>query len=168
MSTKSITRAAIVASIYVTVSILLAPFSFGAIQVRVAEALTMLPVISPVSIYGVTLGCIITNLYGAATGANILGIVDVFLGSGATLVAAIMSYKLRNIRFKGVPIASCLPPILINAVVIGGELSVAITGGLSVASWGLFGLQVGLGQLASCAVLGIPLVKLLEKKNIII
>lgn len=119
---NSLVKIAMIAALYSTVSLVLAPFSFGNIQVRVAEGLTLLPLISPLAIFGLTLGCFITNFVGVIMGANILGMMDVFIGTFATLIAALLTYKLRNITVKGFPFLSSLMPIVINAIIIGQNL----------------------------------------------
>ena len=69
---RQITAAGVIAAAYAAISLVLAPITFGAVQCRVSEALTLLPVLSPAAVWGVTLGCAITNGVGAATGANFL------------------------------------------------------------------------------------------------
>ena len=167
LSTRKLVVAAMIAAAYTAVSVCMLPFTFGAVQVRVAEALSMLALFGPVGIWGVTLGCALTNAIGILTGANLLGALDIIFGTGATLLAAWMSYGLRHLRIGSLPIPSALPPILVNAVIIGGELCFVFNNG----SWntGIFlinAVQVGLGQLISCGVLGIVLVAALEKKGL--
>jgi uncharacterized membrane protein len=70
MNTKTFARVAMIAAVYTVVSLFLAPFSFSNIQVRIAEALTLLPLIYKPSIAGLTIGCFLTNLIGAITGVN--------------------------------------------------------------------------------------------------
>ena len=96
----------------------LQPFSYGAVQVRVAEALCLLPIFGPEYIAGVVLGCFLANLLGST-------IVDVIFGTLATLLACVVTYKLRNVRFKGLALAASLPPVLFNAVIIGIEIAVS-------------------------------------------
>lgn len=158
--------AAMIAAAYCAISICLLPLSFGVVQVRVSEALTLLPVLSPAAIWGVSLGCALTNAIGFATGANIIGMLDIFFGTAATLTAAWLSWVLRGVRFHGLPVLSSLPPVLLNAVVIGGELTFVIAGGFN---WKIFlinALQVGGGQLLSCCVIGLLLVWALERKGL--
>lgn len=155
-----LTRNGLIAAIYTVLSLVLAPISFGAAQCRISEALTLLPLLSPSTVWGITLGCALTNLVGASTGANFLGIADVFIGSAATLAAGLLTARLGKYRWRGLPILATLPPILINAVVIGWEWSFvaampfALTAGL-----------IALGQTASCA-LGLLLVYSMEKTGI--
>lgn len=161
--TRRMVTAAMIAAAYTAVSICLLPLAFGAVQVRVAEALTLLPVFSPVAIWGVTLGCAITNAIGFATGANIIGMLDIFFGTAATLIAALLSYQARNIRWGKLPVLSALPPVLLNAVVIGGELTYVMSGGFEPRIFLINAAQVGIGQFLSCFILGLPLVWALER-----
>ena len=115
---RQITAAGVIAAAYAAISLVLAPITFGAVQCRVSEALTLLPVLSPAAVWGVTLGCAITNGVGAATGANFLGLIDLFVGTAATLLAAITSRLLGKIRFGGVPWLSVLPPSARNGAML--------------------------------------------------
>ena len=107
-SVNRMVKGAMIAALYVALGVVFAPISFRAVQMRVAEALTLLPVFSPMAIGGLTLGCALTNFYGMVTGTSILGLLDIFFGSLATLVAAWMTWKLRKITWKGLPILSPL------------------------------------------------------------
>lgn len=102
-SVNRMVKGAMIAALYVALGVVFAPISFRAVQMRVAEALTLLPVFSPMAIGGLTLGCALTNFYGMVTGTSILGLLDIFFGSLATLVAAWMTWKLRKITWKGRP-----------------------------------------------------------------
>ena len=158
--------AAMIAAMYAAVSLALAPISFGKVQLRIAEALTLLPVFDPVMIVGVSLGCLITNTVGFFTGADILGWLDIPFGTLATVIAAVLSYWLRNVRVKGIPVLSALPPVLLNAAIVGGELTFLIAGSFQ---WKIFAVQalsVGAGELIACAALGLPLVWMLEKTGV--
>ncbi len=166
-SARRITSAALIAAIYAALSLALAPFSFGQVQVRVSEALTMLCVFSPAAIWGVTLGCFITNLIGVLMGANILGVVDVFTGTAATLIAALLTYKLGNIRIKGFPLVASIPPVVLNGVIIGTELFIFLMP--AAANIGvLLGLigSVALGEVISCTIIGSLLVRTLENTGL--
>ena len=169
MKTKKTALLAMIAALYTAVSLILAPFSFAGIQVRVAEALTMLPVIMPGSIYAVTLGCFLTNLIGALSGANILGFFDVFAGTLTTFVAAVTSYKLAKYKIKGHCIYSTLPPIFLNALVIGIELTFVLAPGNKFL-WPFFWLmffQVACGQFIAVFILGLPLINKLKDRELL-
>ena len=158
-------QAGLIAAIYTAITILLAPISFGAIQVRVAEALTLLAIYSPTCVWGLTVGCLLSNIIGASMGANL--VVDIFVGTMATLLAGVLSYLLRKIRFKNLPILAVFPPILINAVFIGGEIALLTLGqSATYITFITFATQVLIGQVISCVVLGLPLIYILEKTNI--
>ncbi len=160
--TQKIVLCAMIAAIYAAVSLALAPISFGQVQARVSEALTILPAFAPFTIIGLTVGCFLTNLVGLFMGANILGGLDLLFGTAATLIAAILSWKLGKIRWKGIPVLSSIPPIVVNAVIIGWEL-MYVTTGWNLSSFLLNMALVGLGQLVSCGVLGLILAAALEK-----
>ncbi len=160
---RKIVFSGLIAAVYAAVSLALAPISFGQIQLRASEALTILPLLTPCGIWGVTLGCLITNAVGVVTGANFLGLIDVFTGTLATLIAAFLTAKLSKYRWKGLPILATLPPVLINAVVVGGEWCYVMTGGLPLLPFLGFAGMIGLGQLGACTVLGLLLLRALEK-----
>lgn len=148
MKTRKLVMAAAIAAVYVVLTLVFAPFSFGPVQVRIAEALTVLPAVSSIAIWGVFVGCLIANIY---TGS----IVDIIFGSLTTFIAGVCTYKLRNNKWL-LP----LPPVLFNALIVGGYLTVQY-GGL----WYINMLTVGAGQLVSCYILGLPLLMLTEKNK---
>lgn len=162
MHTNRLVRCAVLAAIYAAVSLALAPISFGPLQIRVSEALTLMPVFTPDAVWGVTLGCFLTNLVGVFTGANPLGALDVLLGTAATLCAALCTRRLAHIRLAGLPIVAALPPVLFNAVIIGAELA-WVYGPRSFAGFLLQAAWVALGQLISCCAIGLPLTKIIDK-----
>ena len=159
LSVRKLARCGMVAALYVVLCMALQPFSYGAVQVRVAEALCLLPVFGAEYIFGVVLGCFLANLLGST-------IVDVIFGTLATLLACLVTYKLRNIRFKGLAVAASLPPVVFNAVIIGIEIAVMFPDPASSAPLWLAcitnGISVGIGELISCTVLGVLLVRIVE------
>ena len=167
MSTININKmakAAMVAALYTAVSLLLAPFSFGSVQVRIAEALCLLPVCMPASIPGLALGCALTNAVGFAMGANLLGFADVVFGTAATLAAALLTRALRNVRFHGLPLASAAAPVVLNAVVVGAELTVLLVGGgFSLSVFFMQAALVGAGEAVACFLAGLALISAIEK-----
>ena len=159
-SPRQMARCAVIAAVYVALCLVLAPFSYGAVQVRIAEALCLLPVFGAEYIVGVTLGCFLANLLGST-------ILDVIFGTLATLLACLVTYKLRHVRLKGLAIPASLPPVLFNAVIVGAEITLFFTDyhAMSAPLWLLClsnGISVGVGELISCTVLGVALVKLIE------
>lgn len=156
-----ITKQAMIAAIYAAVSLALAPITFGTVQARISEALTLLPVFGAQNIIGITLGCFITNLVGVFTGANILGWLDIIFGTMATLVAGFFTYSLRKVRLGKLPLAAAIPPIILNAAVVGMELCIVINGGFNAAVFAVQALSVGLGEALSVA-LGLVMVRVIE------
>lgn len=160
MNTKRLVRAAMVAAIYVVLCLVLAPFSYGAVQVRLAEMLCLLPVFGAEYIVAVTLGCFLANLLGST-------LVDVVFGTAATLVACLVTYAVRKVRVGGLAIPAAVPPIVSNAVIVGAlELTFflpGVTGTVALAAWNA--LTVGIGEVVSCGILGVALVKLIENNT---
>ena len=158
---------AMVAGIYAATSLAIPALSFGPVQMRIGEALTLMPILFSDSIIGITIGCAITNAIGFMTGANILGVVDIPVGTIATLLAGILTYRFRNIKLFDLPILSALMPVLFNAIFIGAELGFLLSeGGFELAIFIPQAISVGVGELIACFVLGLPLIKALEKTNL--
>ena len=157
LSVRRLVRCAVIAAVYVVVCLVLAPFSYGAVQVRVAEALCLLPVFGAEYIVGVTLGCFLANLLGST-------VVDVVFGTLATLLACLVTYKLRDIRVKGLAIPASLPPVVFNMIIVGAfEITFFFSDGAPTAMLAVFNaVTVVIGELISCTILGVALVKLIE------
>lgn len=162
---RDFVRVAMIAAIYTVVSLALAPFSYGNIQVRIAEALTLLPLIYMPSIWGVTLGCFLTNLIGAMMGVNPTGMIDAVFGTLATLMAAICTYKLKDVKIGKLPVPSILMPVIFNFFIVGAELAVLYFEGNVILGTLIMGAEVAVGELIS-VILGYILVKALEKTQI--
>lgn len=142
-------QSSMIAAIYVVLIYIFQPSSSGVIQVRVAEALTVLPMFTPAAIPGLTLGCFLGNLL---TGSVIL---DVVFGSLATLIGALGSYALRKFKFL-VP----LPPILANIIIVPWVLRYAYHAPDAIP---FMMLTVGIGEIISCGILGMVLMIGLDK-----
>lgn len=164
-NTRTLVTAAMIAACYTALTGVLAPWSYG--LVRVSEALTVLPAYSSAAIWGLGVGCLLANLIGMMTGANILGGLDVLFGTLATIIAAILSYKTRRVRWRGLPILAPLFPVVVNALVIGGEwyFVTAPPGRFYPAVFLTQALWIALGQLISCYGLGMGLCCLLHKNG---
>ncbi len=134
--------------------------AYGSIQFRFSEALTILASLTPAAIPGLTIGCFLGNI------TSPYGIIDIICGTLATLIAALLSYKTRNIRFKDLPLISALFPVLSNAVIVGLEITLFMPEGFAVKAFLISALQVGLGELVMCYGLGIPLYKVLKRTNL--
>ncbi len=159
-STLFLVQAALIAAIYAAVTYFIAPLSFGAQQFRISEALTVLPVLTPAAIPGLTIGCLISNL------SSPYGIIDILCGTFATFLASVLTRMTRNICFKNQPILSIMFPVICNAVIIGLELSFFLPEGFGFTGFLTASLSVAISEAAVCCVLGLPLLAGLKKANI--
>jgi len=161
--TQFIAAAGLIAALYVVFTMVSYPLAFNLVQLRLSEALTILPVFMPAAVPGLFVGCALSNLIGAATGGNLLGAWDILLGSMTTLLAALATRALRRATVRGVPVFAVLPPILFNAAVVGAELAYVVLPPLTAASFFTAAAWVGLGQTVVCGGLGLLLWRQLQK-----
>lgn len=151
MKPRVLVQSAVIAAIYVLLTVCFAPISSGLIQCRVSEALCVLPYFTVAAIPGLFIGCLLSNLL---TGAMP---VDVVFGSLATLLAALVTYAMRK---RWTKYFAPLPSVLCNAFVVGAVLVYAY--GVHVPYLAACG-YVAVGQALACYALGIPLLLLLER-----
>ena len=161
-SLRFLTEAALIAAMYAALTLALPFMTFGPVQCRIAEALPVLPVLTPAAVPGLLVGCLISNSVGLAKGANVAGALDILLGTLATTVAALLTRLLRNKRLRGLPVLATLPPVLLNAGVVGGELTL-VTVGWTPSLLAVNMLLVGAGQLVACTGGGLLLFKMADK-----
>lgn len=135
-----LTQAALIAAVYVVLCIAFAPISYGEVQVRVAEALVILPYFTPAAIPGLFIGCFLSNMIGGSI------LLDMALGSLATLLGAIGSWYLRRSR-----VLVLLPPIIANTLLVPLVLRYGYGVPLPIP---LMMLTVGIGEVIAVAVLG--------------
>ncbi len=148
-------QAAMIAAIYVVLTLIGASFSYGEVQVRISEALTILPVFTPAAIPGLFLGCLLSNILGGCI------LPDIIFGSLATLLGAIFTYMLRERSKYLAP----LPPIIANAVIVPFVLRYGYQVPLPIP---VMMLSVGIGEVVSCGVLGMILYTALKRyKNVL-
>ena len=148
MKLKQLTFGAVIGAVYAVLTLVLAPISVSAIQCRVSEALTVLPLLTPWAIPGLFVGCLVANVFVGSW-------YDIIFGSLATLLAAFLTYRFRKNKWIAMAF-----PVLINAVVVGGYIGLFLGDGMPV--W-LCMVTVGIGQAVACYGLGIPLYNLLLK-----
>lgn len=154
-NTAFLSQAAMIAAVYVVLTYVFAPFSFGEIQVRVAEALTILPLFTPAAVPGLFIGCLTGNILGGAI------LPDIIFGSTATLLGALFTYQL----FRDRPLLAPLPPIIANTLIVPFVLRFGYGIALPIP---FMMLTVGIGEVLSCGVLGLALYFALRKyKNIV-
>ena len=148
-------QAAMIAAIYVVVTLVVAPFAYGEVQVRISEALTILPVFTPAAIPGLFIGCLLSNILGGCI------LPDIIFGSLATLIGAIFTWMLRNNNRFLAP----LPPIIANVIVVPFVLRYGYQVPLPIP---FMMLTVGIGEVISCGVLGMILYTALNRyRNVI-
>ena len=147
----TITQGAVIAALYTALTVVFAPISFGAMQVRVSEVLTVLPMFTPSAVPGLFIGCILANVLGGAV------IWDTIFGSIATLIGAFGGYLLRKHRWL-VP----LPTIAANAVIVPFVLRYAYEVNIPIP---LLLLYVAVGETISAYLLGELLITVLQKNS---
>lgn len=146
---RKIAVVGVIAAVYVVLTIVFAPISYGFIQFRVSEVMTVLPFLTPLAIPGLFIGAFFANWW------SLLGIIDVVFGSLASLLAAYLTHKMPNKWLAP------LPPVVVNAVIIGTIWGLAAPE--EVGLWPAMA-YVGLGQLVVCYGLGLPVLHLLLRR----
>lgn len=159
-STKAVVRGALIAAVYAALTYIAVAvgLAYGPVQFRFSEALTILPVFTPAAVPGLTVGCLLSNLASPYP-------LDILCGTAATLLAAVCTRLLRKVRAFGLPVLAPLPPVVFNALIIGAEIAFTADAGFSAAAFAAAALQVGLGELAVCYALGLPLYLAIEKSG---
>lgn len=149
-----ITQAAVIAAFYTVLVIIFNYCSFGPIQFRIAEALTILPYFTPAAIPGLFVGCLLSNILGGAA------IWDIIFGSLATLIGAIGTYALRKNKWL-----APLPPIIANTLIVPFVLKYAYG---SEGVFAMFFVTIGASEFIVCGIIGMILLFALNPlKNVI-
>ena len=104
-----VARAGIIAAVYVVLTVFISAFNLasGSIQIRISEALCILPIFTPAAIPGLFIGCLLSNMI---TGCALY---DVIFGSIATLLGALGSFFLKKHKFL-----ATLPPVIANTLIV--------------------------------------------------
>ncbi|EET84339.1 protein of unknown function DUF988 [Clostridium carboxidivorans P7] len=147
MNLKKLIKIAITAALYAAATMAIAPLSYGAIQFRFSEVMTLLAYIDPIYIPGLVLGCALSNIYSP------LGLIDVLVGTTATLISVYMISKTKSLF-----IATLWPTI--NCVFVGAELYFVLHQPFWIST-----LYVCLGEFVVVTCIGYPLFRLLVKKK---
>lgn len=152
MKIKFVAKSGMIAALYVALTMISASLglSSGVIQVRISEALCVLPIYSFAAVPGVTVGCLVSNILCGGT------IYDIIFGTLATLVAALVTFALKKHRYL-----SSIPTIVSNSVIIPFVLILSGFGGWEM--YPFFALTVGVGEVISCGIFGTILVLYFEK-----
>ena len=158
--TLFITQAAVIAALYVALTYISSAMglAYNSVQFRLSEILTVLPVFTPAAIPGLTLGCFLANI------SSPFGIIDILCGTLATFLASVVTYAVRNITLKGMPVLATIPPVLFNALIIG--LEIWYLEGRIPEIFFVSALQVGAGQAVMCIVAGLAFIRAVKKTKI--
>ncbi len=148
---QKIIKAGVVGAVYAVLTIVFAPISYGAIQVRFSEALTVLPYFGFSYVWGITLGCLIANIYGG------YGLVDIIGGSLCTFIAGVLTYFIAG-KLKAKMLAP-LPPVIVNAF----GVSLYLHAIANLPYW-LTVLYIALGEFVACYLVGYPFLIFLDKR----
>ena len=143
-NTRALARGAIIAALYTALTVLLAPLSYGEVQIRFSEAFTLLPILMPEAV-----PALLVNIIGGCT------IFDIVFGSLATLLAAICTYKLRD-KFW----LSALMPVLFNGVIVGAVVHFCYAPAIALP---LCMLSVAAGEAVACLIVGPILISVLRR-----
>lgn len=117
-----VVQAAVIAAMYTALTyaqnFLLPGTTSAAVQFRVSEALNIFALFTPAAIPGLTIGCVLSNLYNIGSGLPL----DMIFGSLATLLATVCIYLLRNVKIKSYPLPAMLMPAVFNGIIVGWEI----------------------------------------------
>lgn len=147
---KGMAVAGVIAALYVALTLPFGQFAFGPIQFRLAEILTLLPFLSPWAIWGVTIGCFLSNLLFST-------VWDVIFGTLATLIAAICTYKSRHL------LVAPIWPILWNGLIIGTMLAILTLDSFAIIPWLTIMAEITASEFIVCFALGVPFLKYFKK-----
>lgn len=165
--TKFLSQTAIIAAMYAALTyvqnFLLPGTTSMAVQFRVSEALNVLALFTPAAIPGLTIGCILSNIYNIGAGLPL----DMIFGSLATLGAVTCIWVLKNVKIKTYPILSMLMPAIWNGIIIGWEIEFFfIEGDFELIGFLTQGGFVALGELAVMAILGTLLYYVIKNRKL--
>lgn len=153
--TKKLVKTAVIAAIYTILTVILAPISYGPVQFRISEILVLLAVIDPFYIVGLTVGCLVANIFGG------YGPMDIVFGTIATFLSVTGVYLTgKYVRNKKISLVlASLWPTIFNGLIIGWMLN--IVAGLPMV---LSMIQVGIGEFVVVTLVGVPVFRLIENK----
>ena len=154
--TLYLTEAALIAALYVALTCVSNALGLasGAVQVRISEALCILPALMPSALPGVTVGCLIFNVIFSGNP------LDMIFGTLATLIGA-----LGALFFKKKPYLSSIPTIISNTIIIPFVIALGTSDGQLV-SVPFYMLTVGLGEVISCGILGAVVIGAIKKAKL--
>lgn len=143
ITVKQLTRGAVIGALYTVLTLILAPISFGAVQFRVSEALTVLPFIMPEAVWGLTIGCFISNIISS-------NIIDAVFGTLATFLAALVTSKIKKMFIAP------LPAVIFNGIIVGAVVTL-MSVEFTLANYLVIAFGIAVSEFVICYVGGIPL-----------
>lgn len=150
MNSKKLAKGALIGALYVLLTVVFAPVSFGLVQLRVSEALTVLPYFTSAAVPGLFVGCFLSNLIMGAP------MYDVVFGSLATLIAALLTRTMAKNDMASW--LAPVPPVILNGLIVGAVLSY----GYELGGYLVCAAAVAAGEAVAVYALGMPI--LLSKK----
>lgn len=159
LNTRKLSVSALIAAIYVALTLALAPISFSALQFRVSEALCIFPYFLPCTVWSLFFGCLIANIM---TG----NIFDVVFGSVATLIAGLCTAQIGKRRdTAGNRVFACLMPVVFNGLIVSAVITFAYNGVGNLKLYLFNVLQISASEAGVLFILGLPLMKILPKSK---
>ena len=148
-ATRRLARGAVIAALYTALTLLLAPISYGQFQIRLSEAMTLLPILLPEAVPALAIGCLLSNILGGCT------IFDIVFGTLATLLAALCTRRLRG-KFW---LAAAMP-VVFNGVIVGAVVHYCYSPAFPLP---LCMLTVAIGEAIACMIVGPLLIGALRR-----
>ena len=148
-ATRRLARGAVIAALYTALTLLLAPISYGQLQVRLSEVLTLLPILLPEAVPALAIGCLLSNILGGCT------IFDIVFGTLATLLAALCTRRLRG-KFW----LAATMPVVFNGVIVGAVVHYCYSPAFPLP---LCMLTVAIGEAIACIIVGPLLIGALRR-----
>lgn len=142
--------AGIIGAVYAMLTYLSAAMglAYGPVQFRLSEGLCVLAAATPAAIPGLTVGCLVANL------SSPFGVIDIVCGTAATLIAALAGWIFRKVQIFKLPVIAMLAPVIANALIVGAEVAfLSNTEAFASVFW-ITALEVAIGELAVCVILG--------------
>lgn len=143
ITVKQLVRGAVIAALYAGITIFTEAISFGPVQFRVSEALTLLPFLMPEAVWGLTLGCLIANLFGGT-------VLDIIFGTLATFLAALITKKIKKLWLTPLPVILC------NGIIVGAVITLG-TYEFNFSAYAATAFSIAVSETIICYCGGIPL-----------
>ena len=142
---RQLAASSVIAAIYFVLAYSFQPIMFGPLQLRIPEAMTVLPFIAPYTMFGLFVGCLLSNIIGG------FGLPDIIFGSFATLLAGFLTSKIK------IKWLAPIPPIVINMAVLGLMFAIIYSPENIAGTFPVYAMEIGVGQFGACYLLGMPL-----------